>query len=79
MSSQSRNSKDVREALTEAKMCWITPICITIDRESESELRDLYGKVQEELFSPAAGPILFLVTSLATSPGEPLLAVGQLA
>jgi hypothetical protein len=43
------------------------------------EIRDLYGQVQEELVSPAAGPILFLVTSLATSPGDPLLAVGQLA
>lgn len=37
--------EDVREALTEAKMCGITPFCITIDRESESELRDLYGNV----------------------------------
>ncbi|MBP6001930.1 MAG: VWA domain-containing protein [Pyrinomonadaceae bacterium] len=37
--------EDVREALTEAKMMGITPFCITIDRESESELRDLYGDV----------------------------------
>ncbi len=37
--------EDVREALTEAKMTGITPFCITIDRESESELRDLYGDV----------------------------------
>ncbi len=37
--------EDVREALTEAKMSGITPFCITIDRESESELRDLYGEV----------------------------------
>lgn len=37
--------EDVREALTEAKMHGITPFCITIDRESESELRDLYGNV----------------------------------
>ena len=37
--------EDVREALTEAKMSGITPFCITIDRESESELRDLYGDV----------------------------------
>jgi hypothetical protein len=37
--------EDVREALTEAKMQGITPFCITIDRESESELRDLYGDV----------------------------------
>ena len=26
-------------------MSGITPFCITIDRESESELRDLYGDV----------------------------------
>jgi nitric oxide reductase activation protein len=37
--------EDVREALTEAKMMGITPFCITIDRESEQELKDLYGDV----------------------------------
>lgn len=37
--------EDVREALTEAKLVGITPFCITIDRESESELKDLYGDV----------------------------------
>ena len=37
--------EDVREALTEAKTSGVTPFCVTIDRESESELRDLYGDV----------------------------------
>jgi nitric oxide reductase NorD protein len=37
--------EDVREALLEAKINGITPFCITIDRESEAELRDLYGDV----------------------------------
>ncbi|MFT3743813.1 MAG: VWA domain-containing protein [Pyrinomonadaceae bacterium] len=37
--------EDVREALTEAKTLAVTPFCITIDRESESELKDLYGNV----------------------------------
>lgn len=37
--------EDVREALTEAKMTGVTPFCITIDRESEAELKDLYGDV----------------------------------
>ena len=37
--------EDVREALTEVKISGITPFCITIDRESESELKDLYGDV----------------------------------
>lgn len=37
--------EDVREALTESKMSGITPFCITVDRESEAELRDLYGDV----------------------------------
>ncbi len=37
--------EDVREALTEAKQSGITPFCITIDRESEYELKDLYGDV----------------------------------
>lgn len=37
--------EDVREALTEAKTTGITPFCITVDRESEAELKDLYGDV----------------------------------
>jgi nitric oxide reductase activation protein len=37
--------EDVREALLEAKTHGITPFCVTVDRESESELRDLYGDV----------------------------------
>jgi nitric oxide reductase NorD protein len=37
--------EDVREALIEAKTGGITPFCITIDRESEAELKDLYGDV----------------------------------
>jgi nitric oxide reductase NorD protein len=37
--------EDVREALNEAKTNGITPFCITIDRESETELRELYGDV----------------------------------
>jgi nitric oxide reductase NorD protein len=37
--------EDTREALRQAKTQGITPFCITIDRESESELRDLYGDV----------------------------------
>jgi hypothetical protein len=37
--------EDTREALRQAKTMGITPFCITIDRESESELRDLYGDV----------------------------------
>jgi DNA-binding transcriptional MerR regulator len=37
--------EDTREALVNAKVRGITPFCITIDRESEAELRDLYGEV----------------------------------
>ncbi|MEO6656161.1 MAG: VWA domain-containing protein [Pyrinomonadaceae bacterium] len=37
--------EDVREALTETKTLGVTPFCITIDRESEAELKDLYGNV----------------------------------
>ncbi len=37
--------EDTREALRQAKTAGITPFCITIDRESEAELRDLYGEV----------------------------------
>ena len=37
--------EDTREALRQAKIAGITPFCITIDRESESELKDLYGEI----------------------------------
>lgn len=37
--------EDVREALIEAKSTGVTPFCITVDRESENELKDLYGDV----------------------------------
>ena len=37
--------EDTREALNQVKRQAITPFCITIDRESESELRDLYGDI----------------------------------
>ena len=37
--------EDTREALRKAKLQNITPFCITIDRESETELKDLYGDI----------------------------------
>ncbi len=37
--------EDTREALKQAKAEGITPFCITIDRESEAELKDLYGEI----------------------------------
>ncbi|MGH9899738.1 MAG: nitric oxide reductase activation protein NorD, partial [Pyrinomonadaceae bacterium] len=37
--------EDTREALDQAKRAGVTPFCITIDRDSEVELRDLYGEV----------------------------------
>jgi len=37
--------EDTREALWQAKRQGITPFCITIDRDSEAELKDLYGDV----------------------------------
>lgn len=37
--------EDVREALRDAKLEGITPFCVTIDRESEAEMKDLYGEV----------------------------------
>jgi nitric oxide reductase NorD protein len=37
--------EDTREALRQAKNEGITPFCITIDRESEAELKDLYGDI----------------------------------
>ncbi|HYH85835.1 MAG TPA: VWA domain-containing protein, partial [Pyrinomonadaceae bacterium] len=37
--------EDTREALRQARIEGITPFCITIDRDSEVELRDLYGEI----------------------------------
>ena len=37
--------EDVREALTEAKISGVIPFCITVDKDSEFELKDLYGDV----------------------------------
>ncbi|MBX7218440.1 MAG: VWA domain-containing protein [Blastocatellia bacterium] len=37
--------EDVRVALRQAQVIGVTSFCITIDRESEKELQDLYGEV----------------------------------
>jgi hypothetical protein len=37
--------EDTKMALRHTKILGITPFCITIDRESEAELKDLYGEV----------------------------------
>ena len=37
--------EDTKMALRQTKIGGITPFCITIDRESEAELKDLYGEV----------------------------------
>jgi hypothetical protein len=37
--------EDTRVALRQARLENITPFCITIDRESEDQLRDMYGEV----------------------------------
>lgn len=37
--------EDTKIALRQAKIADITPFCITIDRESEEQLKDLYGEI----------------------------------
>ena len=37
--------EDTRMALRQTRLLGITPFCITIDRESEDQLRDMYGEV----------------------------------
>lgn len=37
--------EDTRMALRQARIEAVTPFCITIDRESEDQLRDMYGEV----------------------------------
>jgi hypothetical protein len=54
--------EDVREALTDAKMMGITPFCITIDRDSEQELRDLYGEVGYTIIDERVTPSGYRIT-----------------
>ncbi|PYT03058.1 MAG: VWA domain-containing protein, partial [Acidobacteria bacterium] len=37
--------EDTRMALRQSRIEGITPFCITIDRESEDQLKDMYGEV----------------------------------
>ncbi len=43
------------------------------------EVRNAFGEKITDVHSPADGPVLFIVTSLATNPGDPMLAVAELA
>jgi len=47
--------EDTREALRQARLGGITPFCITIDRDSEAELRDLYGEVGYTIIDDVLG------------------------
>ena len=42
------------------------------------ELRDFFGNLLEEIFSPADGVCLFVVSSLSVVKGDPLAAIGKL-
>lgn len=43
--------------------------------EKVGEIRDYFGEVLDEVFAPASGPVLFLVTSLAIRKRDPLMGV----
>jgi nitric oxide reductase NorD protein len=47
--------EDTREALKQARLEGITPFCVTIDRDSEAELRDLYGEVGYTIIDDVLG------------------------
>ncbi|MDR7521504.1 MAG: succinylglutamate desuccinylase/aspartoacylase family protein [Armatimonadota bacterium] len=44
--------------------------------EPAGEIRDWYGQTLARLTSPASGVVLFVVTTPATNPGDPLFAIG---
>lgn len=44
--------------------------------EKVGEIRDFFGNTLSEYFAPDAGLVLYVVTSLAISKGDPLLAIG---
>jgi hypothetical protein len=46
---------DTKVALRQARMDGITPFCITIDRESEAQLRDMYGEVGYTIIDDVVG------------------------
>ncbi|HVA20497.1 MAG TPA: succinylglutamate desuccinylase/aspartoacylase family protein [Candidatus Micrarchaeia archaeon] len=56
------------------------PVVAVGDRVREGqpvgELRDIFGDTVRELRAPAAGDVVFLVTSLAVKAGDPLLGIG---
>ena len=47
--------EDTREALRQARVAGVIPFCITIDRDSEAELRDLYGEVGYTIIDDVLG------------------------
>lgn len=47
--------EDTRMALRQARLAGITPFCITIDRESEDQLRDMYGEVGYTIIDDVLG------------------------
>ena len=47
--------EDTKMALRQAKTKNITPFCITIDRDSETELKDLYGEVGYTIIDDVMG------------------------
>ena len=47
--------EDTRMALRQARIQGITPFCITIDRESEDQLRDMYGEVGYTIIDDVLG------------------------
>ena len=47
--------EDTKMALRQAKTGNITPFCITIDRDSETELKDLYGEVGYTIIDDVMG------------------------
>ena len=47
--------EDTKMALRQAKIKNITPFCITIDRDSETELKDLYGEVGYTIIDDVMG------------------------
>lgn len=59
--------------------CWYPSVALTdIVRAGEKvgEIRDFFGHTQREYFAEQTGVVLYVVTSLAITTGDPLLALG---
>ncbi len=64
----------------ESNGCWypsVTPGGTVKKDEKVGEIKDYFGKVINEYYSPVNGTVLFVVSSLAITKDDPIVAIGE--